>query len=246
MARTGYFEGPVPRLLAHRGLSDHDESIAENSIRAFQAAIAAGATHIESDVHATKDAVAVLFHDDDLLRVAGVSGLIGELSLSDLRTIRLKGESVIPTLAEGLELGVKLNLDIKTAQAISPTVKDIERFAAHDRVLVSSFSSRRRKAALAQLTRPVATSASMREVALAYLSHRVLGIGFGKLVSDLDAFQIPTRMYGIRFSDPKFIARLAKHGIETHFWTINDPDQARQLIQLGASGIVSDRVDLLN
>jgi len=246
MARTSYFEGPLPHLLAHRGLSEHDDSVAENSIASFQAAIAAGATHIESDVHATRDQVAVLFHDDDLLRVAGVSKFIKDLTLADLRTIRLKGEAVVPTLAEGLELGVRLNLDIKSQPAIVPTVQDIERYEAHDRVLVSSFSSRRRNAALKLLSRPVATSASMREVALAWISHKAFGLGFSRIVAEVDAFQIPSQMYGLNFANPRFIARLKSHGIDTHFWTINDPQEAQRLLRMGASGIVSDRVDLLN
>lgn len=246
MARTSYFEGPLPHLLAHRGLSEHDDSVAENSIPSFQAAIAAGATHIESDVHATSDQVAVLFHDDDLLRVAGVSKFIKDLTLADLRTIRLKGEAVVPTLAEGLELGVRLNLDIKSEPAIVPTVQDIERYAAHDRVLVSSFSSRRRNAALKLLSRPVATSASMRQVALAWISHKAFGLGFSRIVAEVDAFQIPPQMYGLNFANTRFISRLKSHGIDTHFWTINDPQEAQRLLKMGASGIVSDRVDLLN
>lgn len=246
MAKTAYFDAPTPRLLAHRGLSEHSPEIAENSLEAFQAAMSAGATHIESDVHATKDRVAVLFHDEDLSRIASVNYKIRDLTLKDLKTIRLKGESVVPTLAEGLDLGVLLNLDIKSKLAISPTVAEIERFEAHQRVLVSSFSSSRRRAALAQLSKPVATSASMREVALAWLSDRMGGIGFDRIVSGLDAFQIPPEMYGIRFASQSFIQRLAQRGIEVHFWTINDPNTARELLAMGASGIVSDRVDLLN
>lgn len=246
MARTSYFEGPVPRLFAHRGLSEHLDSIAENSLAAFQHAIAHGATHIESDVHATKDQVAVLFHDDDLARVAGVNSAIADLTLKDLKSIRLKGEAVVPTLAEGLELGVNLNLDIKAKRAIRPTVAEIERFGAHDRVLVSSFSSSRRRKALKLLSAPVATSASMREVALAYLSHRLGGFGFGLAVKGLDAFQIPPKMYGITFAERSFLERLARYGVEAHFWTVNDPAERERLISLGAAGIVSDRVDLMN
>ena len=246
MARTSYFDGPLPRLFAHRGLSEHLETVAENSLAAFEHAIAHGATHIESDVHATKDQVAVLFHDEDLSRVAGVDSAIADLNLKDLRSIRLKGESVVPTLAEGLELGAKLNLDIKAKRAIRPTVSEIERFAAHDRVLVSSFSSNRRRRALKLLSAPVATSASMREVVLAYLSHRLGGLGFGVAVRDIDAFQIPPRMYGITFAERGFLDRLTKHGIEAHFWTVNDPAERDRLIELGAAGVVSDRVDLMN
>jgi len=245
MARTGYFDQPLPRIFAHRGLSQHAE-IDENSIEAFQAAIAHGATHIESDVHATKDNVAVLFHDSSLLRVAGIKAKISQLELRELREIKLNYGSRIPTLAEGLELGVNLNLDIKSARAISPTVEQIERFSAHDRVLVSSFSASRRAQALQQLTAPVATSASMRQVLLGYLSHRLGGIGFSRLVKDLDAFQIPPSRGPIKFATEEFIARAKASGVEVHFWTINDPLEMKRLIDLGADGIVSDRVDLFS
>jgi glycerophosphoryl diester phosphodiesterase len=37
---------------------------------------------------------------------------------------------------------------------------------------------------------------------------------------------------------------VAKAGVETHFWTINDPDEMQRLLALGAKGIVTDRADL--
>jgi glycerophosphoryl diester phosphodiesterase len=33
---------------------------------------------------------------------------------------------------------------------------------------------------------------------------------------------------------------------EVHYWTVNDPAQMSKLIELGADGIVTDRVDLLS
>ena len=108
MARTGYFDGVAPRFLAHRGLSQHLDEVDENSLLAFQHALANGATHIESDVHATKDGVAVLFHDSDLKRVAGIPVKISELRFEELREIRLRHGSVVPSLAEGLEMGSEI------------------------------------------------------------------------------------------------------------------------------------------
>ena len=245
MARTPYFLGPTPRVLAHRGLSQHKSGIDENSLIAFQEAIQHGATHIESDVHATKDGVAVLFHDADLKRVAGLDVPIAKLSYRELTEIRLNHGGSIPSLEEVLSLDVRLNLDIKAANAIAPTVHAIEVHQAHDRVLVSSFSSSRRKKALALLSKPVATSASMREVILAWASCSLGGVGFGLLAKDLDAFQVPQAQGPIRFATPRFIRQAQQHGIEVHFWTINDPAQMQQLIAMGADGIVSDRIDLM-
>ena len=246
MARTAYFDPPLPRVFAHRGLSQHRTDIDENSLVAFEQAIRHGATHIESDVHATKDNVAVLFHDHDLRRVAGINSKISSLTFAELSAISLLNGSKIPSLAQGLELGVRLNLDIKSHRAIAPTVSEIERFQAHDRVLVSSFSSRRRRRALEILSQPVATSASMREVLLAYLSHQLGGIGFAAIAKNIDAFQIPPSRGPIRFASESFIGRAKSHGVETHFWTVNERDEMARLLGIGADGIVSDRIDLLS
>ncbi len=248
MTRTSYFDAPFPRRLAHRGLWRDSESIDENSIEAISAAIAAGATHVESDTHATSDGVAVLFHDNDLSRVAGIPEAISRLSIEELSKITLQHGSKIPTLSEVFDLfpNLQLNLDIKSEQAIEPTVRAIEEHAAHDRVLVSSFSESRRKKALSLLTRPVATSASARLVFWAWACHNLaFGIGFSALTRNIDAFQVPTRRGVIRFDTEAFLKRAQANGTEVHYWTINEPAEMSKLLQLGADGIVTDRVDLL-
>lgn len=248
MTRTPYFDHPTPRRLAHRGLWQSLDGIDENSVGAIAAAVAAGATHVESDTHATSDGVAVLFHDDNLARVANNPSAISSLSSQELSKITLRHGSKIPSLGEVFELfpDLCLNLDIKSLQAVAPTVKAIEDHRAHDRVLVSSFSESRRSLALSLLTRPVATSASARMVMLAWASHTLaFGLGFRKLTRDIDAFQIPPRRGLVRFDTGSFIRRAHSTQNEVHYWTINDPDQMKALLDLGADGIVTDRVDLL-
>jgi glycerophosphoryl diester phosphodiesterase len=242
-----YFATARPHLLAHRGLSQHDSAVDENSIAAFRFAIEHGCTHIESDVHATSDGVAVLFHDDDLNRVAGINRKISEISFEELTTLQLKNGSTIPSLGDVLTEfpDLRLNLDIKSWAGVKPTALEIERHQAHDRVLVSSFSSGRRKAAHALLSRPVAASAGMTEVILLWLSHKLFGIGFGAIARSIDALQIPVSQGPIRLGTSKFISRARKAGLEVHFWTINDPEMANHLVELGATGIVTDRVDLI-
>jgi glycerophosphoryl diester phosphodiesterase len=246
VVRTAFFDSPYPRIFAHRGLSQHSENIDENSLEAFVSAIANGATHIESDVHATKDRVAVLFHDRTLERVAGIKKAISELTFAELSRITLVRGGSIPSLAQALELDVKFNLDIKTRRAIEPTVRVIEEYRAHQRVLVSSFSNSRRKRALKLLTEPVATSASVRQVLLAYLSSKLGGVGYASLVREIDAFQVPTGRGPIHFATERFIHLAQQHDVEVHFWTINDRSEKAKLLSIGADGIVTDRVDLLS
>ncbi len=85
---------------AHRGL--HGEGIPENSPAAYAEAIRRG-YGIEIDVRLTADGVPVVFHDAELSRVCGVEGVVAEMTLDELREVRLGGgDAAIPTFAEVL------------------------------------------------------------------------------------------------------------------------------------------------
>ncbi len=243
-----YFATTRPHLLAHRGLSQHRSDIDENSIAAFEEAIRQGATHIESDVHATKDGIAVLFHDDDLERVAGLPLKISELTFSELSDLSLTNGSKVPSLKQVLEHfpQLRLNLDVKAQAGCEATAKVINELRVHDRVLVSSFSRSRKLATIKQLTKPVATSASSTEVLGLWLTHMLFGLGFSAIAKNFDAIQIPRRVGILRLDTARFIARARDSNLEVHFWTVNDPAEGKALIAMGATGIVSDRVDLFH
>jgi|TARA_B110000259_G_C14000943_1_gene396232 glycerophosphoryl diester phosphodiesterase len=247
MTETAFLSGALPRVFAHRGLHLHKPRIDENSIESFVEAVSHGATHIETDTQATLDGVAVLFHDTTLLRLISVDAKVSDLTFAELSSYSLPNGGKVPSLDQVLrELpGVRLNIDIKSAEAVAPTVRAIEENNAHDRVLVSSFSNTRRKRALALLSRPVATSGSMSNVLRIWLSHKFLG-GFGlkALTRGLDALQLPCNYGPILFAEKKFIAAMAANKLEVHFWTINEVEQMRELLSMGASGIVTDRCDL--
>lgn len=74
---------------AHRGLHDHNRTVPENSMAAFRAAIQKG-VGIELDIHLTADHEIVVFHDDTLDRMCGVSGTIEEKTWAELQGLRLK------------------------------------------------------------------------------------------------------------------------------------------------------------
>ena len=241
-----YFDTARPHLLAHRGLSQHKPGVDENSIAAFEQALKFGATHIESDVHATKDGVAVLFHDDDLERVANFPLKISELTFAQLQEISLVNGSKVPSLRQVLEHfpSLKLNLDVKAQPGCAATAEVINELGAFDRVLVSSFSRARKLTTVRLLDRPVATSASSTEVLGLWIAHLFLGLGFGSIAKNFDAIQIPRSFGPIRLDAKSFIQRASRHGLEVHFWTINALDEGSLLLANGATGIVSDRVDL--
>lgn len=69
------------RLIAHRGWQ---RRYPENTLAGIEAAIEAGAKHIEIDIQLTADHVAVLFHDAGLQRMCGVDKTMAELSYAQL------------------------------------------------------------------------------------------------------------------------------------------------------------------
>lgn len=244
MQEFAYLSPALPRIFAHRGFAKND---AENTLEAFYSAIIAGATHIESDLQVTRDGVAVLFHDDDLLRVAGLPLKISQLTLGQLQGLELIDGGLIPTLEQALTAfpSARFNLDFKVWGVIESATEVINRLRANDRVLVASFSDRRRVAALKQLDGKVASSAGSARVIGLYIAY-LLGfkVIIKRLAKPVQLLQLPVKAGVMRFDNPKFISAMAKAGLEVHFWTINEPAEMTRLIGLGAHGIVTDRADL--
>ncbi len=236
------------RVLAHRGLAldAQGKELDENTLDSFERAVQVGADYIESDIQVTADGQAVLFHDDDLVRVAGIDAPIGSLSLSEVQAITLRHGAGIPTLKSALEAfpNARFNLDFKVEGAIIPAAKVISELDAQERILVASFSEARRLAASRLLPKSVSSAGSTRVLG-AYLG--VL-LGLRSLsawaTKPVQVLQIPVGSGPIHFDNRRFIAAMKLANTEVHFWTINEPDEMVRLAGLGASGIVTDRADL--
>lgn len=90
--------------IAHRGLHNKENGIPENSLEAFRAAANYGFA-IENDIHLTADGQVVVFHDGTTGRMCGVNKKISEMTLSEIKELRLIGtDYTIPTLKECLEV----------------------------------------------------------------------------------------------------------------------------------------------
>src|SRR5688500_14616916 len=105
-----YSSPAVPRVVSHRGLHS---SLPENSLPAFEAAIAAGAWGIELDVHGSLDAE-VFVHHDAALRVGDRETPITDMDSKDIGNFRLPGDIPIPTLDQVLTaIGARVNVFIE-------------------------------------------------------------------------------------------------------------------------------------
>ncbi len=232
-----FFGGDGPLIAAHRGFPlNHPE----NTLPAFQAALDAGADLIETDVHGSRDGVAMIAHDPGLWRVAGRSGMVNRFPASELARVDLGGASM-PTLIEALDAfpTARFSVDVKDEAAIPGTIDAITRTNAHNRVMIASFSHRRRKAVLRGLP-GVTTSGTHRHV-LAGIS----GIAsLGRILRAIDALFIPTTAYGVSLFSPSMVAATNAQGVALGAWTINDPKEMAQLWGAGVRVIVTDRTDL--
>ena len=132
-----YAKRPPPRAVSHRGFHD---SLPENSIPAFLAAIEAGAEAIELDIHSSVDDVLFVHHDPFVPGPEG-SRSIASLDSRELSQIRLQGEIGIPTLDETIDaIGSRAGVFIEIkARGIESTMvrclrrhpENMEAYAVH-------------------------------------------------------------------------------------------------------------------
>jgi glycerophosphoryl diester phosphodiesterase len=246
-----YFVGTdTPRILAHRGLVlPGSVDAAENSFAAVAAAHATGAAYVESDCHLTRDGEVVLFHDPDLSRVTGDERRLADVTLHELEDLMAPRGGLI-TLRQALESfpETRFNIDVKAAAAAVPAGRLVAEHA--ERVLLTSFSDERRRAALAAAaevrtdlspaTSPGSGGVARVLAAVASGSRRLTA----RALIGLDALQIPERRGVVRVVTRRLIDAAHRAGVEVHVWTVNDPEDMRRLVTAGVDGIVTDRADL--
>ena len=91
----------TPYIVGHRGDPEHCQA---NSLSGVLSAVEKGATHVEIDVHLTRDKHLVVMHDDTIDATTNGSGYVADMTLEELRSYRLVGgglpEEMIPTFEE--------------------------------------------------------------------------------------------------------------------------------------------------
>jgi len=235
-----FLDHPLPIAFAHRGGSLEAE---ENTMPAFERAVALGYSHVETDVRVTRDGVAVLFHDETLERMAGRPERVEELGWAEISCVRLKGGGQVPRLEEllGAFPGLHLNLDAKADAAVAPMAGAIRAAGALERVCVGSFSAPRTARLRAALGEGLAWSPARGGVARVWLG------GFGLPVGrpSFHALQVPPHHRGIPVVSRRFVASARVWGVQVHVWTVDEEAEIERLLDLGVDGIMTDRPSLL-
>ena len=251
----------VDRVLVY-GHQGGDEVWPGNTMLAFREADALGVDILELDVHLTADGEVIVLHDDTVDRTSDGTGRVADMTLAEVQAFdaayrwRPPGAAgdefpyrgaglVIPTLREVLEtfpdrpLNVELKApDERLVRAVCALVREHD--AAH-RVLVASFHQVTLRAFRASCPE-VATSAGPGEVRDFFVFNTLF---LGRLVTPAaEAYQVPVRQGLLTVVTPRLVRGLRERNVRLDVWTINDPAEMRRLIDMGVSGLVTDRPDL--
>lgn len=228
---------PNARLVVgHRGASGE---FPENTMTAFEQAIAQGADAIELDVRMSADGVPVVIHDATVDRTTNASGPVGAMTAAQLRALNVGAGEAIPPLRDVFARfgGVPMIIEVKEVSAARPVMQLLELFGMEQRVLLGSFEH----AALSLFrVRGVPTSASRRETARRWMATR---IGLAPRRHVYQAFTIPEWHGRVRVVDRRFVRAARPRGLPIHVWTVNDPRDAARLWKLGVNGVITNYPD---
>jgi len=125
--------------IAHRGASAYEP---ENTLRAFERAIALGATMIELDVHLSRDERLVVVHDADLSKTTNGVGRVHEMSLDQIKRLDAGRGERVPTLPEAIELArgrAQLYIELKGQRTPAPLAQTLRDMRFADQAIVASF-----------------------------------------------------------------------------------------------------------
>lgn len=249
--KTRYFDSPIPRIVAHRG---HAAMFPENTMPAFEAA-AGHTNHFELDVWWTADRVLAVHHDETMLRTCNDPRPIHSISAKDLPNADAgwsfpdksgahpwRGRSIhIPTLTEVFQRFPQHRYIVEIKHDIAGIEEAVISLAAEsgllDRILIASEHDaiiERARAACADV--PTNMPAGEIEKFVLWLEAGAKS----EFRTCAKALQIPVAARGYSLVKPELIKAAHLLGLEVHYWTINEPDEMRTLLDMGADALITD------
>lgn len=208
------------RGIAHRG---YPVEYPENTISSFRAAIEMGFTHMELDVHLTKDGVPVVMHDATIDRMTDGHGEIRQYTFQELQAFCInETEEKIPSLAQVLQLAkgkVIVSIELKDTRLYrrieERVVEVVNQLEMMDQVYFISFNHHSLKK-LRSLS---------PEAQVGPLVNRVKRSHF-KLMEKIDAKYLAVRYDGLK---EKYVNKCEELGIQLVVWTVNTKEQMIQI-----------------
>lgn len=227
------------KVIAHRGYSSE---FPENTLAAFEGACEIGVDYIEMDVQCTKDGELVLFHDTTLNRTTGVEGNVIDYTYTELCELdaggwfgaEFTGER-IPTLAETLEYlqdkDCRIYLELKDIGAV-------EGFAENVAAIVSKYD---------MTSRCVFASFNYEYLCTIKEQNANCEILFNTQSNKQTIVdEYPAEYYGLYLENvsSELVDAIHEVGSSVFVWTVDKPQEMKNVIELGVDGIVTNNPGL--
>jgi glycerophosphoryl diester phosphodiesterase len=231
-----------PGIVAHRGFHRFEGS-AENSISSMQHAVAHDFEGTEFDVQLTSDNVAIVFHDSKMQGLVICDTPFD--TLRNLPAFTLRSGETVPTLDEFLEacsLAIKeqnlrekhtqLFFEIKPLQRkeqlyhlLGQIIEAIGKYQLHDDIFFISFD----------LDACVMMAQLLPDTPVAYLEGDLSPKQLQeKGITDID-------YHWSKFTaHPEWVKEAHDLGMTVNVWTVNTPEKAQEMLQLGVDYITTD------
>ena len=225
----------IPLIIAHRGASAEKP---ENTLGAFQRAIALKADGIELDVQLSCDGVPVVFHDTDLRRLTRQRGRLTAKAWPELQKFRILGSKEgIPSLLDVLKSTrgrIVVQIELKRGVTVAPVIAVIKKARAASWVILASFKQNLlRDAAELAPTIPRMVIAEGRGLRSSLL----------RRLKACDACGVSINHRAVREAD--YARYFQIRGFVVWCWTVNDAATAGRLTGWGIDGLVGDNPALL-
>ena len=220
--------------IGHRGAKGH---ALENTLISFQKALDLGVDGIELDVHLSADNQIIVIHDETINRTTNGDGFVNQLSLQELKALRISDIHQIPTLAEVLDLvnqKIVINIELKGKQTAKPVVALIEKYIAtknwnYNSFLISSFDWNLLQE-MQQLNPKIALGVlTATDVDLA--------IGFAQFIK---AKSIHPYFHLLHKENTML---MQQKGFQVFPWTVNEPEDIQKIKSYTVNGIITDFPD---
>jgi len=197
----------------------------------------AGADGVELDVHLTRDERVVVVHDDTVVGAGGVPIAVRQMSLAQIREIDAGGGEPIPTLDEALDAAgaqAIVNIELKGTSVTSEgleraVVRVVHEHRMSERVILSSFNPFR----------------LWRVGCLGPQLPRAMLHGPGTPIFLRDLWLLPLVQPDAlhpdhSLVDEAYMKRAQMWGVRVNVWTVDDPAEARRLLELGVDALITN------
>jgi glycerophosphoryl diester phosphodiesterase len=196
-------------------------------------------------------------HDDTLERTTNGVGPVAALTAVELARLDaawhfstgngfpFRGQGIgVPALRDVLvrypSARVIIEMKVDTRELGHAVAREVQQAGAIDRVCAAGYGSQC-LGAVREALPGLATSASHREVRLAYYRSR---LGWPVGGGPYGGYQVPETSGRHRVVSPRFIRHAHGAGLKVQVWTVDDPDDMTRLLSWGVDALISNRPDV--